>query len=200
MQLVRLLPSLRRARSDAQGSAMVEFALVGPVVLALILGILEFSTLHFVQALLEGGARDAARFGITGQGVVGASREAQILQILAESTVGLVDMDKIELTTLVYDSFESVGKPEPFTDQNGNGAYDEGEPFVDINGNGVWDADMGAAGLGGPGDVVVYRIAYDWEIMIPIFIPFFSDGTARLEANIAVRNEPFPGLAPAEEP
>jgi hypothetical protein len=49
---------------------------------------------------------------------------------------------------------------------------------------------MGAAGLGGPGDVVVYSMTYDWPIMIPLFQPLFGDHVT-LQANIAVRNEPF---------
>ncbi|MCP4228101.1 MAG: hypothetical protein GY773_32535 [Actinomycetia bacterium] len=53
-----------------------------------------------------------------------------------------------------------------------------------------WDDDMGAAGLGGPGDVVVYRLSYDWNIMIPLFEPIFGE-TVTLQANVAVRNEPF---------
>ena len=49
---------------------------------------------------------------------------------------------------------------------------------------------MGLAGLGGPGDVVVYRLRYDWNVMIPLFTPFFGD-VVTLDANVAVRNEPF---------
>ena len=43
---------------------------------------------------------------------------------------------------------------------------------------------------GGPGDIVVYRLRYDWTIMVPIFTPFFGDSVP-LDANVAVRNEPF---------
>ena len=49
---------------------------------------------------------------------------------------------------------------------------------------------MGLAGLGGPGDVVVYRLRYDWNVMIPLFRPFFGDAVT-IDANVAVRNEPF---------
>jgi hypothetical protein len=99
-------------------------------------------------------------------------------------------VDELEVTTLVYGDFSEVGQPEPFTDENDNDAYDAGEPYTDVNGNGSWDDDMGAAGLGGPGEVVVYEMRYDWPIMIPLFQPFFGDHV-RLQANIAVRNEPF---------
>jgi hypothetical protein len=172
------------------GKAIIEFALVAPIFLGITLSIFEFSGIMFVQTLLEGGAREASRYGLTGQTPDGISREAMILQIVSENSFGIIDTANLEMTTLVYENFADVGQPEPFTDENGNDAYDEGEPYVDVNGNGRWDDDMGAAGLGGPGDVVVYRMSYDWPIMIPLFQPFFGDHVT-LQANIAVRNEPF---------
>lgn len=174
------------------GQAILEFALVGPIFIAMVCAIMEFSGIMFVQALLEGGAREASRYGLTGQTPDGVTRAEQIQSIVEANAFGIIEVDELEMETLVYESFESVGEPEPFTDQNGNGGYDAGEPFTDINGNSAWDDDMGAAGLGGPGDVVVYRISYDWPIMVPLFEPFFGE-TVTLRANIAIRNEPFPG-------
>jgi hypothetical protein len=188
-----LAAALRPARGAIVGDggkAIVEFALVAPIFLGITLSIFEFSGIMFVQTLLEGGAREASRYGLTGQQPEGISRDAMILQIVSENSFGIIDVDDLEMTTLVYDNFAEVGQPEPFTDENGNDAWDEGEPYTDVNGNGSWDDDMGAAGLGGPGDVVVYRMSYDWPIMIPLFQPFFGDHVT-LQANIAVRNEPF---------
>lgn len=172
------------------GQAMVEFALIAPILLGMLCGILEFSGVLFAQTLLEGGAREASRYGITGATEEGSAREETILNIVEENTFGVIDVDELNVETLVYETFSDVGQPEPFTDENGDGAYNTGEAFDDINGNGAWDEDMGVAGLGGPGDVVVYRLSYDWEIMIPLFQPFFGDEVA-LDASIAVRNEPF---------
>lgn len=172
------------------GQAMVEFALIAPILLGLLCGILEFSGILFAQTLLEGGAREASRYGITGSTVEGIGRDAKILQIVEDNTFGIIDTDELNVETLVYETFADVGQPEPFSDTNGNGAFDAGEDFDDINGNGIRDEDMGVAGLGGPGDIVVYRLSYDWEIMIPVFQPFFGDDIT-LDASIAVRNEPF---------
>ncbi len=169
---------------------MVEFGLVGPAAIAMICAILEFSGIMFVQTILEGGAREASRYAITGAVPEGLTREEMIQLIIEDNSFGVINPDDVEMTTLVYDNFSDVGQPEPFTDQNGNGSHDQGEPFTDANGNGAWDADMGAAGLGGPGDVVVYQLTYDWSIMIPLFQPFFGDEIT-LEAHVAVRNEPF---------
>ena len=192
-QLERDFPDNPRSwerRLGEAGQAMVEFAFVAPVLLGLLCGIFEFSGILFAQTLLEGGARQASRYGITGSSTAEISREQMILQIIEDNAYGVIDTDQIDMETLVYESFADVGQPEPFTDENGNGTFDEGEEFTDINGNGGWDEDMGLAGLGGPGDVVVYRLRYDWSVMIPLFRPFFGDAVT-LDANVAVRNEPF---------
>jgi TadE-like protein len=173
-----------------RGTAMMEFAFIAPVLLAMIGAIMEFSGIMFVQTLLEGSAREASRYGITGYIPAGVTREDEILDIVRRNTYGIINLDNLNIQTLIYPDFADIGQPEPFTDSNHNGVHDAGEPFTDVNGNGTWDSDMGAAGLGGPGDVVLYRMSYDWHIIIPLFRPFFGD-TIRLQANIAVRNEPY---------
>jgi hypothetical protein len=183
-------PDRRRRAAGEGGTAATEFAFLAPVFVALLGAIMEFSGIIFVQTLLEGSAREASRYGITGFTQEGVSREEQIMQILEHNTHGIIDLDGLQIDTLVYENFGDIGQPEPFTDQNANGVHDTDEPFADVNGNGAWDEDMGAAGLGGPGDVVVYRMSYDWNIMIPFFRIFFGDAIT-LKANIAVRNEPF---------
>ncbi len=180
----------RHAVDDDRGNVIIEFALIAPVFLGMLGAVMEFSGIMFVQTILEGGAREASRYGITGSQPEGVTREEMILEIIEGNTYGILDMAELDMETLVYESFGSVGQPEPFTDENGNGEYDDGEPYTDVNGSGGWDDDMGAAGLGGPGDVVVYRLSYDWNIMIPLFEPIFGE-TVTLQANVAVRNEPF---------
>lgn len=180
-----------------EGVALVEFAFVAPILLLTIVGIMEVAMVLIVSSLIEGGLRDAARFGITGFVPQGMTREQQITSIIGDATIGLVKMSDIDIQTLVYPSFAQVGQPEPFTDTNGNGAYDAGEPYTDINGNGQWDADMGAAGAGGPGDIVLYKVKYNLPMMTPLLSSVLggADGKVQLSASIAVRNEPYPGTA-----
>ena len=81
---------------------------------------------------------------------------------------------------------------ESFVDGNGNATFDAGEIFDDANGNGVHDADAGIAGVGGSGDVVVYRIAYPWQVMTPFAGHVIGqDGIFTIRVSIAVRNEPW---------
>ena len=122
------------------------------------------------------------------------TREEQITSIIGDATIGLVELSEIDIQTLVYPSFAEVGQPEPFTDTNANGVYDVGEPYTDINANGQWDADMGAAGVGGPGDIVLYKIKYNLPMMTSLLATMLggADGKIQLSASIAVRNEPYP--------
>jgi Flp pilus assembly protein TadG len=175
---------------DASAGAAVEFAFVAPVMLLFVIGIVEVAMVLFTWALLEGGVREAARYGITGYTLAGQTREQLMRAIVGKYTVGMVDMSKVTVTSLTYKSFANIGQPEPFNDANHNGTRDAGETYTDVNGNGKWDADMGASGAGGPGDVVVYTVSYNWPLMtgylaqqMGLYIP--------LSASYAVRNEPW---------
>ncbi len=172
-----------------RGATAVEFAIILPLLLLFICGSVEMAINLFIGSSIESAVMEASRYGITGS-EAGVSRGDKVLEIVAAKTYGLLDMDKVRMDTLVYQSFADIGEPEPFTDQNGNKAYNAGEPFVDVNGNGKWDPDMGKAGLGGPSDVVVYRISYDWGIVTPMVQEVMGETVTHV-SSIAVRNEPF---------
>ncbi len=187
----------RRFRSCQSGSAAVEFIFAFPALVLLVFGIIEVAMVMFVLVLAEGGLREASRYGITGQVPGTMTREEMIVQMIEDHTHGLIDLESADLSHLVYPSFDDIGKPEPFSDDNGNGSWDPGESFTDINGNATWDPDMGAAGLGGPGDVVLYKIEFQWDFLLGVFRVFGGpDGGLDLSASVAVQNEPFNPLAP----
>jgi hypothetical protein len=188
LRLARRLPW--RLAGDTRGVAAVESAVVLPVMILMLIGTIELSIVIFMGSSIEAAILEASRYGSTGTTGASVSRQQRVLDILADKTYGLVDMDEVELETLVYESFADIGQPEPFVDDDGNGVYTLGESFTDINGNGQWDDDMGAAGLGGPSDVVVYRVEYAWGIMSLLAQSVLGD-SFRHVSSIAVRNEPF---------
>ncbi len=180
-------PGLAR---DARGAVALEFALILPVLLTFFFGIIEVALSVFINSSIESAVFEASRFGVTGGTTPGVTRQDRVLDIVGERTYGLVDMDTVTVDTLVYDTFSDIGKPEPFVDANANAVYDAGETFTDVNGNGVWDADMGLAGLGGPSDVVVYQLTYDWGIVTPLMRRVMGN-SVEMVSSVAVRNEPF---------
>jgi len=191
----RTYPDLRgalvRLWRDPSGAALVEFAVIFPAFILAVVGIIEVAIVLFIGSSIEAAVLEASRFGITGgEPEEGVTRQERVLEIVEQKTYGLVNMEEVELDTLVYDSFSDIGEPEPYQDDNTNGAYDLGEPYTDVNGNGQWDDDMGAAGLGGPSDVVVYRITYEWGLITPLMQKALNE-TMRHTSSVAVRNEPF---------
>jgi len=191
--MATILP-LRRLSGSEGGTTAVEFALVLPILLLTTLGTIEMAISLFIGSSIESAVIEASRYGTTGTTENGVSRGDRVLDIVDERTYGLLDMAQVKLDTLVYSTFDDVGKPEPWTDKNNNGAWDSGEPYTDVNGNAKWDADMGKVGLGGPGDIVLYRVSYDWGVVTPMMAELVGKNMHHVSA-IAVRNEPWAGAA-----
>lgn len=197
----RIIQTLRRPGRWAagaflrcrEGASLVEFALVFPILIVFVIGLIEVGMMMFIQSAMEGGLRQASRWGITGQTVVGETREETIRSILEEHTLGMIDFDDATITMMTYDSFSDVGQPEPFTDQDPfNGTYDVGEPYTDLNGNTQWDADRGVEGVGNSSEIVSYTVDYHWVPLTGLISSFVGDGDGiAMSATTVVRNEPF---------
>ena len=192
----------RRFLKDRQGASMIELAIAFPVFILMLVGVVELALLMFVQVTVEGGLREASRFGITGQDPgVGTSREQKIAEIVSDHAHKLVKIDPDDIELLVYEDFSSIGKPEPYEDNDPNdGDFDEakGDQFIpeqhDKNGNGIWDKDRGdgSQGAGDSGAVVLYRVSFEWEFLTPFFSAAAGRDRVDLQAAVAVRNEPWP--------
>jgi len=174
---------------DRRGVSAIEFAILGPLTITLLIGVIELGMVFLVSGSLENAVLASSRFGITGNAPNGITREDVIRDLIDTNTFGLVHQEEVLIDTIVYDNFSDIGRPEPFADSNGDGQWSDGESFTDVNGNGQYDTDVGLAGLGGPGDIVLYRIHYRISTLTALFDPFFR--TIDHSATVAVRNEPF---------
>lgn len=176
---------------DKKGVTAVEFALTAPIVLLFILATIEISWLMLSSVLLENAVRQASRAGITGYVPAGQTRD-QFIRQQVNSNLVILDSSRIQFQTLIYDTFANINRPEPYTDSNHNGIWNTGEPYTDVNGNGQYDNDMGVAGNGGPGAIVVYKVTYPYRMMTPLVSRLFpNNGVFDLRSNMVVRNEPF---------
>lgn len=175
---------------NKEGITSIEFAFVVPIMLLLVMGIIEFSMIMFVSIAMESATATTSRLGKTGYVTEGKSREQEIIDSIKLHTAGLLDPNKIVITTTIYPAFKDVGKAEPYTDSNGNGMYNVGEAYTDVNGNGQWDDDMGEAGAGDPGDIVLYNVSYPWHINTPI-VQSVVGSTFNITVRAVVKNEPF---------
>lgn len=179
---------LRRLLRQRTGAAAVEFAMILPVFLLLLLGSFEFGLNIYMRSVLEGAMQQAGRNSSlqsaqSSQTAIDALVRTQVQNILPGATVTF-DRDN-------YASFSKVNKPEDFTDSNANGTYNSGECFMDANGNNAWDADGGRDGLGGANDVVEYTATVSYPSWIAGAASLGISPTTQVKATTILRNQPF---------
>lgn len=183
---------LLRFIRDARGVTAVEFAVIAPVLLLLLMGIVEYALIMLASSVMESATVISSRIGATGYANAGTSREETILASVRGRAGSLLDSRSLTVSSKFYSQFDQINDPEPFTDTNRNGRRDSGEPYTDVNGNGQWDSDMGQAGLGGAGDIVVYTVSYPWHVLTPIMRELMgTQGVVTITSRAVMKNEPF---------
>jgi Flp pilus assembly protein TadG len=169
--------TVRRFRSNRRGSAVVEFALVAPVFFALLFAIIETGLMFFASQSLESALQDSARMIMTGQAQIAKYDKQGFKQnVVCANVSSLFDcMSGIYVDVKSYSSFSTVSISDPITAGS----------FVD---NTQYNP-------GGPGDVVVVRLFYQWPIFVTALgynLANLSGNKRLLSATAAFKNEPFP--------
>lgn len=173
---------------DASGATAVEFALIAPVLLVMLMGTYDLGYQLYASSVLQGAIQKAGRDST----IEGASITTTVIdQRVSDQIKMVVPNATLAFSRKAYATFSSVGKPEDFTDTNGNGLCDSGEPFEDVNGNSTWDNDRGKSGQGGAKDAVLYSVSitYPRPLVIAGMLGFSNNVT--LSSETVLRNQPF---------
>jgi hypothetical protein len=160
----------RRNPRGRRGSVLLEFALVGPMLFALMMTVLEGAWQALTAATLDIGAREASRFGATGQSMpdwlpppAPTTREEAVRRVVLHFGPHVLHQDRLTVTVSAFADPASLAAP---------GAA--------------------RAGAGGAGETVLYDLAYQQPFLSPF--PMMVLGRSALEhrSRTIVRNEPFP--------
>ncbi|MFA6279752.1 MAG: TadE/TadG family type IV pilus assembly protein [Bdellovibrionales bacterium] len=160
--------SLRAKRAKGErGVTAVEFALISPVLIMLLVGITEMSLVLLANHLLENATYNASRTGKTGYVAEGKTQLETVTDTLLSRLSGLdplIDPAKITITTTSYGDLSDIGQPEQGTESS----------------------------LGTASQVVVYTITYPWTMFTPLIGNLIGDENRviNLTSRIVVRNEP----------
>lgn len=176
---------------DREGATIIEFAVVFPLFMLLLFGILDTGQMVYGKSVLTGAVHRAARSSATETRNI-TQADASVLKALQPVLPGVT----IKTDRTSYYDFADVGRTEKWNDANGNSQCDNNEVFTDENRNGQWDEDIGKKGdAGSASDVVIYRVKASFD---PVFkIPFLpaSWSTRTLSATAVVKNQPFANQA-----
>ena len=169
--------AVRRFARAQDGAAAVEFSLVAAPFLALMFAIMETALVFFAGQTLETAVADSARLIMTGQAQTQSFTAAQFKTQVCSKVGGLFDCaGGLQIDVKTYSAFGSV----------------DNSPPLDANGN-LKTSSFGYT-PGGPGDIVVVRLMYQWPVYASLLGFNLGDmaGNKRLiMATAAFRNEPY---------
>jgi Flp pilus assembly protein TadG len=177
---------------DSRGTTLVEFGLLAPVLLLLLMGFFDVGHSLFMRAMLEGEVQRASRDSGLETGTAAANQTAIDNKVKEQlRALGITNGD-ISINRRFYRSFSeaAAAQAEPFTDTDGNGRCN-GEPFTDRNNNGVRDLDGGDAGQGGAKDSVLYTVTVSYDRMFPLRGMIGLPAKTTLTASTLMSNQPY---------
>jgi Flp pilus assembly protein TadG len=183
------LSLLRNFRRNREGDAVVQFALVAPAFFALLFAIVETALMFLASQVLETITQDSARLILTGQAqteqlppalatacpLSGNQTAAQFKCMVCQKIPALFNCNNIYVDVESYPSFAAIN----ISNQ------------IDGNGNFVNNMQYNP---GGPGDIVVVRLFYQWPLFVTGLgynISNMSGNQRLLVATAAFENEPY---------
>ena len=171
----RLIPRpLRQLARRDNGAALIEFALLGPAFLALLVAILQTGVIFLFQQTLQTATTQTARLIMTGQAQTQKISSSDFLQDVCSAAGNLFDCGKLSANIQTFSSFSSMQMTNPV----GSGTFNAPSTY----------------NLGGPGDIVLVQVFYRLPV---VTAPLGSnmaktrDGNALIVATSVFRNEPY---------
>jgi Flp pilus assembly protein TadG len=182
-------PLLTRLLGSTRGSTMIEFALVAPLLILMLLGGLEVGHTMYVRSALVGALQKAAR-DISLEGASAGARQNAISASVAEAIHQIIPGASVTLASKSYRDYRNVADPaEEYNDANHDGRCDNGEAFVDSNRNGSWDLDGAVFGRGNARDVVLLIATVSYNRLGLTTLLTAAPRTV-LTAKTLIRNQP----------
>ena len=169
------LKTAQRLARQEEGTAAVEFGLIAMPFLALVFAIIETALVFFASQVLETAAADSARLIMTGQAQTQGLDKDTFKDKVCARVFGLFDCaGGVHVDVQKVGSFGSVTLDKP----------------VDSDGN--LDTSNFKYEPGGPGDIVVARLIYQWPTYVSLLgLSNMANNNRLMMATAVFRNEPY---------
>jgi Flp pilus assembly protein TadG len=168
---------LRSFGFERKGATAVEFAIIAPIFIGLLISVLETGLYFFAQFALQAAAVQAGRLFLTGQAQTQALSAAQLVGEVcppALFTCSNMMVDVENYTSCFYPPNTSM-------------------PTLTFNAQGqvtnTWNYNPGT-----DGQIVIVRLMYQWPVVagpLSLIVPNYSNGTSLIMGIAAIRVEPY---------
>lgn len=209
-----------RIAQNEDGISAVEFGLIAPVAIMMIMGVMDIGHNYYVRIVTNGAMQEAARSvslesasSIVKQQLIDLKVNEAIKTIIPtakpvnedqnfiekEPPEGAGDDYEPEFETVIYPERKyyktfadaASARQENFVDGNDDGICNDGETYVDENRNGQWDQDVGSDGVGQAHDVVVMKVRFKYKRLFPTASILGFSEYITVESDSVLANQPY---------
>jgi TadE-like protein len=189
-----MLRTIRKPFCNEQGTSIMEFGIIAPVLMVMLMGTYDVGHEMYVKSVLNGALQEVGRDSAL-EGASNADQRDEIDDRLTDAVKKIAPNAEIEITRRYYKTFAKAAAAAAEDvieeEEDANGICDEGESFMDANHNGTWDEDGGTDGQGGAKDVVIIKVELRYNRLFPSasFIGYGED--VILVSDSVIANQPY---------
>ena len=160
-------PACARLSRMTKGAATVEFAFTALVLLILIMAIVDFSYIFFVNLTMQHAVRDGARYAATGQSDLDPNPQASAQDRCDAAVV------RIKVASMGF--FDQAGAVVVFKTVNNDGSITQ----------------VPANSCAAAGQIIVITLNCELPLITPLVQSFFPNGKYTFSVSSTMKNEAF---------
>jgi hypothetical protein len=193
--LTKLHRPVLKLLKNSEGTSIVKFAVISPVMFTLLFGGFDFGHTLYMQSVLQGAINKAARDSALETGTV-AEVQAAVDQTVIDQVTAVhrtAEFDNDSFSRSYFRTFTDAAFPESevWDDTNSNGECDNDENYIDENNNSDFDADGIADGQGYTRDAVKYSATISYDRLFPLAGLLGVSNRVELTASTVIANQPY---------
>ncbi|KRQ04895.1 TadE/TadG family type IV pilus assembly protein [Bradyrhizobium manausense] len=174
----RLRQMFAAFRNDENGANAVEFALVAPIFIALLVGIIQIFLVFFGQQLLQQVVQQSARQIMTGQVQEAGMTQTQFSTLVCSQVRIIFSCNNLMISVQSASSWSALSAAGPTLTFNADGTVSNNWPY----------------NPGGPSDKVILEVIYQWPVFggpLGFTLANLPNGNRQITASAAFQNEPY---------
>ena len=171
-------PAFRQFHRHSGGATAVEFAIIAPVLIALIIALLQTGLVYLSDAALEVATEKSSRLVMTGTVQGQAQNQQQFLATVCSKLPTILKCSRLMVDAQVYATFSSANTSSPTIKYNADGTV----------------ANNWSYNVGGAGDIVVMRVLYLMPVVggpLNFTLANAGNGNHLCMATAVFKNEPY---------
>lgn len=152
----------RPFKSDQRATTALEFGMVGPIFIIMIILMIETAWQLSVEMALNIGVIAGSRYSITGAGYNNGTRDSAITNALLSISGGILNKDNLSYTSQAYTSPATYASGGTFTSSNGSS-----------------------------GQIVLYKVSYKQQFFTSVPPMILGYNSINHTVTVVAKNEPF---------